>query len=461
LSLSIATVEKLLLEVKNRATSPDGYQAWVLRTFSKEIAPAVTHVFNRSLGLGMFPKCFKQASIRAIPKPGGKEFRPISLLSPLSKVLERAVLLHWMQPYVNVALDKDQFAFTSRNGGGTQTALTSIYHSLVQHHDRPGTTSRILAIDFSKAFDQAAMQHILEAIAELGAPYELYQWVADYLTDRSQRVIANGICSSWEMVRSGVPQGSVLGPVLFASLINSLRPVSPNTRCVKYADDVTLIHHIPKGGVDQLDEEWETVQLWAKEHSLTINTSKTKSMTVTFSRNSSLQLCQLHSSLGVPVEDVHELKLLGLILSKDLKWTRHVEYCCQKAAKNVFLLRMLKEAGFTESALWSVYDALLRSHLVYAAPATSNMSRTAADKLNLLEKKAKKIIGSSPKTSLETFRQTLCHRLAECIKKNIEHPLRHVFIQSSSSLKRTRHTKPFVSHYAHTTRFQNSFTKYA
>ena len=129
------------------------------------------------------PACYKRATIIPIRKPGSDEMRPISLLPHLSKVLEKIVLATWLSPIL-MKLDNSQFAFTGAAGNGTATALTLIYNTLLKDLDKSSGVSRVLMIDFSKAFDKASHWRILERLCELEVPSECVRWIQDFLTER-------------------------------------------------------------------------------------------------------------------------------------------------------------------------------------------------------------------------------------------------------------------------------------
>jgi hypothetical protein len=424
------------------------------------LAPAVTVLFNRILSSGVVPSVYKRGTICPIPKPGTDEFRPISLLPHLSKVLERVVLHHWLKPHISTKLRSDQFAFTSKEGQGTTNALTTITHAILLTTDSPGGIARVLAIDFVKAFDRAATQHILSTLVQLGVPRECYTWICSFMSDRLQRVRLEGAYSDWEHVRSGVPQGSVLGPFLFAVLIDTLVPLHPHrTFCIKYADDVTLIHQVPKGEIDQTDEEWLHVCQWAHLHDLEVNTKKTKTMTVSFSK-SRPSLDTLCGENGSCVEEVTSMKLLGLHFSNDMKWTMQVMGCTKRAFRNLFLLRQMKHGGAPSNVLWSIHYALNRSLLAYAAPTTTNMSDELVKKLEKVEKRAARIIGCEPPLALREFIRRICSRLMRRILMCPSHPLSSLFVVNVSH-RNTRKRSTLLSPFSRTSRFKNSFIKFA
>jgi hypothetical protein len=163
---------------------------------------------------------------------------------------------------------------------------------------------------------------------------------------------------------------------------------------------------------------------------------------------------------GSTVEEVNSMKLLGLLMSSDTKWADQVDSGRKRASRNLFLLRQLKHGGVPPLVLWDVHNALNRSLLTYAAPATINMPDSLLKKLEQVEKRAAKIIGSEPSTTLRDFIHQICCRLMKDIISQPLHPLR-VFFTENSSTRQTRQKLTLLPPHAHTTRFNRSFIKFA
>jgi hypothetical protein len=236
-------------------------------------------------------------------------------------------------------------------------------------------------------------------------------------------------------------------------------PQLSRTTYVKYADDVTLIHHIPRGKSDQLDVEWKAVLKWASEHDLEVNTKKTKVLTVHFSKNPPLMHI-LQGADNAVVEQVKSFKLLGLLFSDDLKWKIQVEAVSKRASRSIFLIRQLKHGGLPDAVLWNVYNALIRTLIAYASPATVNMPAVLRDKLMKIEKRVRGIIGADPPVPLSDFIHKNCLRLMKDIVCNDNHPLRTLFITNTTQ-RSLRRSHKLLSPFAKTNRLKDSFVKYA
>jgi hypothetical protein len=335
LSLSQYSVEKALKNIKRGATGSDGIPYWVLKSFASILSSPVCTVFNRSITECKVPRVFKQANILPIPKTSStpKEYRPISLLPILSKVLERLVRDQWLLPAMRGKFDPLQFAFTPNPGSGTTCALSFITHKILEHLDTPGAV-RLLLVDFSKAFDKADHAVALHSLCKFSIPREALFWIHSFLVDRKQRVVCNGQSSSWCDITSGVPQGSVLGPLIFASIIDSLKPISSSCIYVKYADDVTALNFLRTDSDDTLQLEYNHILHWSAESRLVVNNSKTHVMNMKTS--SKLACGTLHDEHGSPLEVVDNARILGIIYSSNLSWNSHIERVASLCAKNLY-----------------------------------------------------------------------------------------------------------------------------
>jgi hypothetical protein len=351
---------KLLASVKNKSAGPDSVPAWVLKSYAETLANPVSKLFTASFQQGKMPQCFKKATIIPLPKPNSTEYRPISLLPHLSKLMEKVVRDRWLKRLLST-IDSSQFAFTGAQGSGTTTALVSVNSRILQHLDIFSGASRVLLIDFSKAFDKANHSIVLEKLSNCNVPKECLMWIASFLENRQQRVLINDTKSSWQNVISGVPQGSVLGPALFAVLISSLTPLHPNSTLVKYADDITLIHNIRGADEDHLQEEFNSICSWSSKNFLPINFQKTKVLDICTKKK--LVLPMLIGPNGTPIESIKEGKLLGINLSSSLKWDSHVQSTTQRARRQLYALKVLKGAGAPDKLLWEMYTATIRSVL--------------------------------------------------------------------------------------------------
>ena len=223
---------------------------------------------------------------------------------------------------------------------------------------------RICLLDFSKAFDRIDYNILLHKLQILDVHPVLINWVACFLLDRQQRTRVGHCYSSWKFVNAGVPQGTKLGPLLFLLMANDLKP-SENT--VKYVDDTTVWEVLSKNTQSCIPSTVAQCAEWASRNNMKLNPTKTKEVVVNFSTRP-----PSHSPIvidGTEVDLVSQAKLLGVVISSDLKWNQHVDAICKKASKRLYALRLLKRSALPEDVLITVYRTIIRPILEYACEA--------------------------------------------------------------------------------------------
>ena len=265
----------------------DGIHPRLLKECSQQIGPSLCALFNHSLICGQVPKEWKSANITPVHKKESKEYaenyRPISLLSTVSKLLERSVSSNLYNHIFDMITD-EQHGFIRKRSRVTQ--LLSVFHGIGNNLDK-NTQTDILYLDFAKAFDSVDHDILIAKLKSYGVRGNLLNWFADYLHGRVQRVVADGVVSEWAPVTSGVPQGSLLGPLLFVIFINDLPDVvSDNSHTALYADDSKLyksISGIPS--CESLQQSLDNLDTWSHNNNMTFNASKCKVLSVTRTQN--------------------------------------------------------------------------------------------------------------------------------------------------------------------------------
>ena len=246
--VSTNAVQKVINKAPTKSSLLDPIPTWLLKSCLDELLPPVTDIVNSSLRTGVVPSCFKSAVVTPVIKKSGlgpelyKNYRPISNLSFLSKVLERVVAIMQLQQYLqeNSLYSKMQSAY--RKHHSTETALIRVTNDLLSALDR-GKEVVLILLDLSAAFDTIAHAALLSRLkAYFGIQDTALAWFKSYLEGRQQSVSINGTMSETKILKCGVPQGSVLGPILFimytAPLENLIK--SHNLDCMMYADDTQL-----------------------------------------------------------------------------------------------------------------------------------------------------------------------------------------------------------------------------
>ena len=371
----------------SKACGPDGIPPRILQECALEIAPSICELFNRSLHTGNVPSEWKSANVTPVHKKDLKEpaehYRPISLLPIVGKVLERCVC-NRLYDHVKHLITKSQHGFLRRKS--CVTRLLSVLHIIGQFLDKNIQTD-VIYLDFAKAFDSVDHQILLHKLASYGVTGQLYNWFVDYLSGRRQRVVVNGVTSSWAPVTSGVPQGSLLGPILFVIFIKDLPDILPDeTLAALYADDTKLYKSITSiGDCENLQQALTELDQWNRENNLDFNDSKCKVLTITRRK---LPLTYAYHMNSKELSRVHKEKDLGVYINDNSSWHNHVDAITAKGNK---MLGMLKRACplLTDTKVRrTLYLTLVKSQLSYATEVWSPPTIKMRSKVESVQRRA-------------------------------------------------------------------------
>ena len=371
LDITTNEVRELLSRTHSHsAPGPDLISSWMLSTFADELAPSITSMFNHSLKFGKIPNTWKQSNIVPIPKEANRSevrfFRPISLLPIISKILERHIhsLLSDHLSSHNL-LSANQFGF--RPGRSTITPLLIAahkWHLALEKRHQVGC----VFFDIKKAFDSVPHQALLNRLFTLNLPLHLFRWLTSYLSMRLQRVVLSGAESSWLPVKSGVPQGSILGPLLFLVFINDIFSVqlSEGSSLLVYADDILLFKSLSSpSDLAVFQNDVDLISTWISSNYLTANVEKSKCMLISRSRSHRLNFVIFLN--GRQLEKVKHFKYLGLWISDDLSWTYHIEAVCSKARRMLGFIYRFFSPHCDANTILTLYRAHVLPILDYAS----------------------------------------------------------------------------------------------
>ena len=352
-----------------KSTGPDGISVKMLKGTIDAIVPSLTRLFNLSLSTGTFPNSWKLARIVPVPKSGDSadptNYRPISILSVVSKLLERHVhQLIFRYLSIHHPLSVRQWGFLP--GRCTASALLSVTHDWLQQLEL-GIDTCVIFFDLRKAFDSVSHSLLLQRLEEIGINEYLVQWIHSYLSSRSQSVVVGGEESPVLPVISGVPQGSVLGPLLFIIFINEIAyQISFGSSISLFADDIALYRPIHSDmDFSILQRDVNAIVSWINNSLLSLQPAKCCSMLVSRRRSPSSPPSFLVQ--GTPLSHVSSVKYLGILINSDLSWSPHVAKLCSKVRKLVGLLyrQFYKHADST--TLLTLYKSFIRPHLEYGS----------------------------------------------------------------------------------------------
>lgn len=368
-----------------------------LKFCKEELVLPLVHITNLSLLQGIFPTQLKVTKVIPLHKKGSKDdmgnYRPISLVSTVSKVLERIVLTRIVQHIVkNRLLSADQHGFTKNKS--TSSAIVDLVEHILDHIEE-GKGIVGIFVDLSKAFDCLCHKVILDKLLNMGIQGSALAWFASFLDGRSQIVeikqINKGTTSTARSpvlpVTRGVPQGSVLGPLLFILFTNDLPShLKELCRSIMYADDTVLL--MDSQTVEDLEVKSyiavNVAQEYCQKQDLVFNNDKTKQ--VTFGK-----FQQIVSEIP-ELQLTEDVKYLGVIIDEKLSWHQHIDSLCLKLSSALYALRRTKAIGTLE-ACTSAYSALFESHLRYGICVWGAASKSHLDRVLILQKNAVRILG--------------------------------------------------------------------
>ena len=385
---TVTEIEKYVSDLKNKATS--NLAILPFKSASKEIAPVIQHLVQASLTEGIFPTKLKCAKVIPLHKSGSRSeisnYRPISLLSCFSKIYERA-----MQVRLIKFLDTHDRIFASqygfRSGHSCEHALLEAQSRISRALDKK-ETAILLLIDFSKAFDMVDHEIMINKLEHYGVRGNLLSWFRSYLSNRQQYVHVNGVDSNMQPLKYGVPQGSILGPLLFIIYINDLPEISNLAKYIFFADDANIL--VTGQNLldirDKLNGVIAAIDIWVKCNGLKLNVKKTKYMVFSNKRDidySSLQLLLNGKSL----ERSEKERFLGVIVDSNISWKTHISALKSKISRNAGILYRLKGV-VPNNVLKLVYNSLIQSHMYYCSNVWGLGSKSSLASLFCAQKKA-------------------------------------------------------------------------
>ena len=392
----------------------DDITPMLIKLAAPHISKVLLHIFNASFSTGTFPTRMKTAKIIPIFKKGNKldvnNYRPISLLPIFSKCLEKIMsnrLNSFLSKYKIIS--PSQFGFSKNKS--TVDAIISFMEKIKINPD-----SHIISIfcDLSKAFDCVNHNILLQKLYNLGIRGTPYKWFESYLLERNQYTVITksrpGTSQNYSIltkfqskisqIKQGVPQGSILGPLLFNIYINDL----PQNRTIPadyilYADDTNVIISAddPKTLENKFNSLVTDTEKWLRNNQLCLNTTKTNYMLINpqnRNNNTPLTINNTHN-----INRVEEIKFLGLNITDKFSWNEHIHHVIKKIKPGIATLYKLREVAELPTLL-QIYYSLIHSHLAYSILIWGNAPHTYLDKLLKIQKKAIRIITrSSPLTS--------------------------------------------------------------
>ena len=362
----LITKEAVKSKLKNlnpaKAMGPDKIPSLILKTLNEDLCLPLSIIFNKSLHAGIVPSEWKIAEVSAIFKKGNKSdpgnYRPVSLTSISCKVLESFVtdeIRKYMES--NNLFDKCQHGFRNKRSCVTQLLeVLNDFSKMVEN----GDCIDVIYLDFSKAFDTVPHQRLINKLKAYGIEHNILTWIESFLSNRKQRVRVNSAYSEYTPVSSGIPQGSILGPLLFIIFINDL-PKDTSCTCKIFADDTKLYNSDKNHSL--LQRDLLSFFKWSEKWLLKFN--KGKCSVLHMGKNNRKEKYYMDSNLTEELKTIESEKDVGVTFSTDLKFNLHINNVIKKSNQLTGLIKR----SFTyidKEMLLKLYKSMVRPHLEYA-----------------------------------------------------------------------------------------------
>ena len=343
----------------------DGISTYILKKLQPVITKPLTLIINQSINTGIFPDRLKLAKIIPIHKKNDlhviENYRPISLLPAISKVFEKIIFYQVSQYFLkNNYLCESQYGF--RQNFSTEHAILEIVDRVACELDR-GNTPIAIFLDLSKAFDTLNHTILLAKLRYYGFHESTLNWFRSYLFGRSHYVEIDQITSSTVPNTVGVPQGSILGPLLFTIYINDIQYSSDYFQFIKYADDTTLFNNMILQDYDIINHELNKVNHWLCVNKLSLNPQKTKYI-VFRNKNKIIENSIEVKLQNCLIEQVQNFNFLGITINQHLTWNDHIGVISNKILRSITILNRLKHY-LPVYTLKVLYNSLILSQLTY------------------------------------------------------------------------------------------------
>ena len=354
----------------HKAHGHDDISIRMIKICDKSIIKPLILLFKNSTKSSYYPDIWKKSNIIPVHKKNDKRlvnnYRPISLLPIFGKIFEK-IIFNRIYNFLSEEnlLNHNQSGF--RPSDSCVNQLLSIIHEIFEAFDcNPTLEVRSVFLDISKAFDKVWHQGLLYKLKSMGISGELHQLLTNYLSGRLQRVVLNGQSSSWRPVLAGVPQGSILGPLLFLIYINDL-PNGLKSNAKLFADDTSLFSIVndKNESANVLNNDLSLISKWAYDWKMLFNPDPKKpAQEVIFSRKKQFQSHPTIKLNNIPVERASSQKHLGLILDEKLNFKQHIDNAILKIEKGISVIRKLRHSLPRESLI-TIYKAFLRPLIDY------------------------------------------------------------------------------------------------
>ena len=418
----------------------------------------VAHLFNLSLATSTIPQQWKQASIIPIPKSlppkQHADFRPISITPVLTRIMEKTVVREFLYPNFLSSPPtlsfSDQFAF--RPTGFPCAAIIFLLNTITRMLlSNPSVT--VISLDFSKAFDTVRHSTLLEKMAQLDLPVNVYNWLVDFFSGRAHCTVYRGEISTLKFITASIIQGSGIGPASYVINASDLDVLTPGNELCKFADDTYLI--IPEMNVESRSAEIDHIDTWALKNNLTLNRKKSTEI-IFVDKRKKRQVAASPPLPGIP--RVTSIKVLGVTVTDSLSASDHVRGVITNCSQTLYALRILRTHGMCDSALQTIFRSVVVAKLLYACSAWGGfINATDRQRVNAFLRRSIRCGYCSPDLpSFEELCQEADKQLFDAILTNSNHLLHRLLppptaASQNYNLRTRAHNRQLTSHSGHLT----------
>ena len=368
----------------------------IFKSYIASLLPTLCKMINQMFSTGTFPNYFKVATITPIHKKGAKSspsnYRPISVLPCLSKLFEKCILLR-LSKFISKEnlIAPSQYGFVNKRS--TVDAIVDLTEYIYTSLNSKQITISVM-IDFQKAFDTINHRILLSKLEKYGIRGLTLQLISSFLANRSNIIRINSSFSQPKPLPLGLPQGSVLSPILFILYINDLTKLSKNFKPILYADDTTLcfINQNPSIVTQTCNLELDKFLAWTRCNRLSINFEKSCILIFSNIETNPVSNVQLG---GYQLSQDNNLRFLGIILDDKLKFDTHIQYIATKISKSIGILYRIKDY-VPDCILKSIYYSLIYPYLSYGIIIWGGTYQTHLNPLVILQKRAIRLINKQP-----------------------------------------------------------------
>ena len=405
----------------NKAHGHDGISVRIIKMCGESLSKPLYIIFKNCISKGYYPKKWKKANVLPIHKKNEKNlisnYRPVSLLPIIGKMFEKVIFDNlYCYIFQNNFISDKQSGY--RRGDSTVKQLISITHEIYKSFDSKHDV-RAVFLDISKAFDRVWHEGLIYKLKRIGIEGEMLNILVSFLSERKQRVIIDGQYSEWVDIKAGVPQGSILGPLLFLLYIDDIiSEVDSDIRI--FADDTFIFTIADENSSVRLDRDLEKINSWAIKWKMLFNPDITKqAVEVIFSNKRHNQNFAPLNFNNIPVKTVSETKHLGMVLDAKMSFESHLNNKIARANQGLGIMKHLKK-WVSHNTLEVIYKVYVRPHLdygdiVYDKPVVHKSSVFQSDSSSSISKKIESIQYEAAKTVLGAWKGTSREKLYDIL----------------------------------------------